>query len=223
MVGDHGGCQSSPCERPSTLVESLTQFDGPEGGCLARFPKSTSFPSGHAASAATFPVAASLELPAIALPLSALAASVGYSPRVYTGVHYPGDVIVGVSPVRASHLGARLAPARTPRRIRPPEPAIEQQEPRSQGAGIVAVVNPLSGGGRGARAAEAFALRTARGRHRRLEPGTALEEVVRNAAARGMISPSSAVTAQSTRPHTSPYRWIRPCLSYRRDVQSLRR
>jgi hypothetical protein len=33
MVGHHGGCQSSPCERPSTLVESLTQFDGPEGGC----------------------------------------------------------------------------------------------------------------------------------------------------------------------------------------------
>ena len=33
-------------------------------------------------------------MPALAAPLRALAAAVAYS-RVHTGVHYPGDVVVG--------------------------------------------------------------------------------------------------------------------------------
>jgi undecaprenyl-diphosphatase len=57
-------------------------------------PRSRSFPSGHAASAFAFATAAGHELPLAGLPLRGLAAVVAYS-RVHTGVHYPGDVVVG--------------------------------------------------------------------------------------------------------------------------------
>jgi undecaprenyl-diphosphatase len=57
-------------------------------------PTSTSFPSGHSASAFAFAGAVASELPVLAVPLRALAAGVAYS-RVHTGVHYPGDVIAG--------------------------------------------------------------------------------------------------------------------------------
>ena len=59
-----------------------------------RMPRSTSFPSGHAASAFAFATGVGQVLPAEALPLRALAALVAYS-RVHTGVHYPGDVVAG--------------------------------------------------------------------------------------------------------------------------------
>ena len=59
-------------------------------------PESTSFPSGHSASAAAFATAVGDVLPAAALPLRAAAAVVAFS-RVYTGVHYPSDVVVGAT------------------------------------------------------------------------------------------------------------------------------
>lgn len=61
-----------------------------------RMPSSTSFPSGHSASAAAFAVAVGDVLPAFRLPLRAAASVVGFS-RVYTGVHYPSDVLVGAT------------------------------------------------------------------------------------------------------------------------------
>jgi membrane-associated phospholipid phosphatase len=61
-----------------------------------RMPSSTSFPSGHSASGAAFAVAVGDALPALRLPLRAAAAVVAFS-RVYTGVHYPGDVLVGAA------------------------------------------------------------------------------------------------------------------------------
>ena len=57
-------------------------------------PTSRSFPSGHSASGFAFAVAAGNELPWLGLPLRFLAAAVAYS-RVHTGVHYPGDAVVG--------------------------------------------------------------------------------------------------------------------------------
>jgi membrane-associated phospholipid phosphatase len=57
-------------------------------------PHSASFPSGHTASGFAFAAAVAKVLPAAAAPLRTLAAAVGYS-RVHTGVHYPGDVIIG--------------------------------------------------------------------------------------------------------------------------------
>jgi membrane-associated phospholipid phosphatase len=57
-------------------------------------PGSTSFPSGHAASAFAFAYAVGRHLPALAVPIRLLAAAVAYS-RVHTGVHYPGDVVIG--------------------------------------------------------------------------------------------------------------------------------
>jgi anti-anti-sigma factor len=59
-------------------------------------PATTSFPSGHAASAAAFAVGAASEMPRGAVPLGVLAGTVAYS-RVYVGVHYPLDVLTGAA------------------------------------------------------------------------------------------------------------------------------
>lgn len=58
-------------------------------------PTSTSFPSGHSASAFAFAEGVALTEPALGAVLRVLAASVTYS-RVHTGVHFPGDVLAGV-------------------------------------------------------------------------------------------------------------------------------
>jgi undecaprenyl-diphosphatase len=59
-------------------------------------PHSASFPSGHTASGFAFANAVGQTLPAAAAPLRLVASAVGYS-RVHTGVHYPGDVVIGAS------------------------------------------------------------------------------------------------------------------------------
>jgi undecaprenyl-diphosphatase len=65
----------------------------PDGRRLKQ-PGSSSFPSGHAASAAAFSGVIGREVPELWLPVNALAATVAFS-RVYTGVHYPSDVVAG--------------------------------------------------------------------------------------------------------------------------------
>jgi membrane-associated phospholipid phosphatase len=67
---------------------------GVAAGRRVKMPGSTSFPSGHSASAFAFATAVGDELPLAWLPLHGVAAAVTYS-RVHTGVHYPGDVLVG--------------------------------------------------------------------------------------------------------------------------------
>jgi membrane-associated phospholipid phosphatase len=59
-----------------------------------RMPTSLSFPSGHSAAAFAFATAVGSGWPVVAVPLHAAAGTVAYS-RVHTGVHYPGDVVVG--------------------------------------------------------------------------------------------------------------------------------
>jgi membrane-associated phospholipid phosphatase len=66
-------------------------------------PRTTSFPSGHAASGFAFAAGVADELPALGVPLHGVAALVAYS-RVHTGVHYPIDVVVGAV------VGGALAP-----------------------------------------------------------------------------------------------------------------
>jgi membrane-associated phospholipid phosphatase len=85
----------------NTVLKPLTRRRRPERAELTSLaarhvplPRSSSFPSGHSASAFAFAVGAGAELPAARLPLLALATAVGYS-RVHTGVHYPGDVVAG--------------------------------------------------------------------------------------------------------------------------------
>ena len=68
----------------------------------APMPASSSFPSGHSASAFAFATGVGSVLPLESIPIRALTTTVAYS-RVHTGVHYPADVIAG------AFLGTTLA------------------------------------------------------------------------------------------------------------------
>jgi membrane-associated phospholipid phosphatase len=63
-------------------------------GRRVHMPGSASWPSGHSASGFAFANAVGQTVPAAGLPMRMLASAVGYS-RVHTGVHYPGDVVMG--------------------------------------------------------------------------------------------------------------------------------
>ena len=67
---------------------------GVPAGRNVRMPGSASFPSGHAAAGFAFATAVGRDQPWLGMPLRFLAAAVAYS-RVHTGVHYPGDVVIG--------------------------------------------------------------------------------------------------------------------------------
>lgn len=73
---------------------------------FVHMPDSTSFPSGHSASAFAFATAVGGTFPVVGVFLRFLAGTVAYS-RVHTGVHYPGDVVIG-SLVGAS-IGAMVS------------------------------------------------------------------------------------------------------------------
>lgn len=112
---------------------------------LTRQPWTTSFPSGHAASAAAFATGAALELPVAGLTLAPIAAAVGYS-RIHVGVHHTSDVVIGAA------LGAGVA--LLTQRWWPVQPSdiaeVRTSSPApalSSGAGLVVVVNPEAGDG----------------------------------------------------------------------------
>jgi membrane-associated phospholipid phosphatase len=81
-------------------------------------PESTSFPSGHSASAFAFAYIVGRHYPGLAVPIRLLASGVAYS-RVHTGVHYPGDVVLGSiigAGTAAMVAGVCDRPYRSPRR-----------------------------------------------------------------------------------------------------------
>jgi len=67
---------------------------GVADGRQTRMPSSSSFPSGHSASGFAFATAVGHQIPSLSFPFKMLAAAVAYS-RVHSGVHYPGDAIIG--------------------------------------------------------------------------------------------------------------------------------
>jgi len=122
--------------RPAGLVPAIRRQLSP--------PRTTSFPSGHAASAAAFATGVALEVPALALPVGALAAAVGAS-RVVTGVHHPTDVAAGFALGTAAGL---LTLRWWPRRPSAPAAAARPRHeapPAPTGSGLVLIVNCSAG------------------------------------------------------------------------------
>ncbi|GAA4241477.1 bifunctional phosphatase PAP2/diacylglycerol kinase family protein [Actinomadura meridiana] len=118
-----------------------------------KLPTSHAFPSGHSASAAAFATGVALEAPSpVAVPVVGAAAAVAFA-RVYTGAHYPGDVLAGLGIGALAAFGTRLVwPARPPvARLTDAEDARDLVT--GDGEGLVAVVNPEAGGSGGATAA----------------------------------------------------------------------
>ncbi len=118
-----------------------------------RLPTSPSFPSGHSASAAAFATALSMEAPlSVTVPVAATAATVAFS-RVYTGAHYPGDVVAGLALGTAAGLATRLIwPTRPgPARAVYSMPSEKVEGSSSDGEGVIIVVNQGAGGGDTAR------------------------------------------------------------------------
>ncbi|MFC4585830.1 phosphatase PAP2 family protein [Sphaerisporangium corydalis] len=113
---------------------------------LGRIPLSHSFPSGHSASAAAFATAVAMEAPArVSVPIAVTAGAVCFS-RVYTGVHYPGDVLAGMAlGVTAALVTKRLWPGQTvigEARVAMTAPLYDLDP---DGEGVIAVVNNAAG------------------------------------------------------------------------------
>ncbi|WP_327145881.1 bifunctional phosphatase PAP2/diacylglycerol kinase family protein [Nocardia sp. NBC_01327] len=110
---------------------------------LINAPTSSSFPSGHSATAVAFATAVAMESPRAALVVAPLAATVAYS-RVHTGVHWASDVVAGAAVGSAvAWATRRWWPVRgideaAAREVRD-APAL------NDGAGLVILVNPGSG------------------------------------------------------------------------------
>ncbi|MCX5206795.1 phosphatase PAP2 family protein [Streptomyces sp. NBC_00237] len=111
----------------------------------ATTPWTSSFPSGHSASAAAFAAGVALEAPRYGALVAPVAAAVAFS-RVYVGVHYPGDVLAGCAlGIAAAAVTCYWWPPRPPfvrdGRTRVEAPALPH------GEGLVIVANSGSGKG----------------------------------------------------------------------------
>ncbi|WP_256255585.1 bifunctional phosphatase PAP2/diacylglycerol kinase family protein [Actinomadura madurae] len=110
-----------------------------------KLPTSHAFPSGHSASAAAFATGVALEAPrAVTVPVAATAAAVAFA-RVYTGAHYPGDVLAGLGIGALAAVGTRVVWPAHPPAARVATAEDERAEVTRDGRGLVVVVNPGSG------------------------------------------------------------------------------
>ena len=110
---------------------------------LKRQPITTSFPSGHSASAAAFATGVALESPAWGAAVAPVAWSVALS-RVYTGVHFPSDVLAGAAlGVGAAYAVRGLVPTRA--QLVPPARPRAEVAALPNGEGLVVVANNGSG------------------------------------------------------------------------------
>ena len=118
----------------------------PERTSIARrighLPWTSSFPSGHSASAAAFAAGATMELPVAGPFLAPLAAAVAYS-RVHVGVHYRSDVWAGAAVgLTVAVVGRALWP------VKPWGPALMAAGTAPAlpgGEGLTVIVNQASG------------------------------------------------------------------------------
>lgn len=183
------GLTSGVTNLPAKLLTGRTRPDispVPEVRRLARVPASTSFPSGHSASAFAFATGAALELPRLRAPLLGLAGAVALS-RVYTGVHYPGDAIVG------SAIGVAIARATTrswplvdpTRAIAAPVTDVPLAEP--DGEGLVVVANSGAGNALAPGPAELIRRELPAARIIEAEPDEDLQATLRRACAQAVV------------------------------------
>ncbi|WP_093607274.1 bifunctional phosphatase PAP2/diacylglycerol kinase family protein [Streptomyces indicus] len=106
---------------------------------LKHQPITTSFPSGHSASAAAFATGVALESRRWGAVVAPVAGAVALS-RVYTGVHYPTDVLAGAAlGVGAAFAVRGLVPTRD--QIRAPGRPHAEAPVLDEGEGLVMVVN----------------------------------------------------------------------------------
>ncbi|HEU5474824.1 MAG TPA: phosphatase PAP2 family protein [Actinophytocola sp.] len=163
----------------NAVAKPLLPRRRPAADALPRFrtlfdrPTSSSFPSGHAASAAAFTTAVAMESPVTGAVLAPLAATVAYS-RVHTGVHWTSDVVGGAA------LGTAIALAT--RRWWPVHPQIPAQarphtdvEALDNGDGLLVATNPHAGQD-GVDPAEEIVQELPKARIAQIEPGDDLAE-----------------------------------------------
>jgi len=103
----------------NTLLKYAVQRDRPptivlDPEPLMEVPTTSSFPSGHTSTSFACAYVISRLAPRLTVYVYVLAALIGFS-RIYVGVHYPLDVIVGaVTGVAMSPLAARAVERRRP-------------------------------------------------------------------------------------------------------------
>jgi undecaprenyl-diphosphatase len=113
---------------------------------LVREPLSTSFPSGHAASAFAFLTGTALESPRTGAVLAPVAAGVAYS-RSFNGVHYPFDVVCGAAIGSTVAIVTRFVWPELPRteKVELDLPARQSAPASTDGSNVAMIVNLASG------------------------------------------------------------------------------
>ncbi|MFC8195433.1 bifunctional phosphatase PAP2/diacylglycerol kinase family protein [Streptomyces sp. NPDC060006] len=124
--------------RPRPLLDGV-----PVMRQLKRQPITTSFPSGHSASAAAFATGVALESRPLGAVVAPVAAAVCLS-RIYTGAHYPSDVLAGAAFGAAAAFAVRgLVPTRD--QLPPPGRPRADAPVLPDGEGLVLVANRAAG------------------------------------------------------------------------------